>query len=268
MAIDAPPPVARRAARLAADWIDLQLSLVIAALERSAPLARGRLLDVGCGDKPYEHLFLPHVDAYVGVEHQASFAATHTHTQAGGRALGGSGRPDVLYDGETLPFDAGSFETVLCVQVLEHTPHPERLVAEMARVLTPGGLLILMAPFSFRLHEQPHDYFRYTPHGLRVLCDRAGLTVLDVQPQGSLWSLIGHKLNTYLALRVARFGAVAQQLGKLGHEARAREQPRLWTLPVVAPAMASIALWARVLDRVLEDDSETLGFLLLARRPA
>ncbi len=47
----------------------------------------------------------------------------------------------------------------------------------MARVLKPGGLLILLAPFQFRLHEQPHDYFRYSSHGLRHLCEEAGLDV-------------------------------------------------------------------------------------------
>jgi SAM-dependent methyltransferase len=252
--------IARRAARIATDWIDLQWSVVVDSLKEVAPLARGRLLDVGCGDKPYEHLFSPHVTSYLGVEHESSFGTTSASGRSSTRG------PDRTYSGTRLPFDDESFETVLCVQVLEHTPRPAELVAEMGRVLTKDGLLILMAPFSFRLHEEPNDFFRYTVHGLRELCGRAGLTIVEARPQGSLWTLMGHKLNTYLGLRVARMGRVAQDLGKLGHEVESTEAPRLWTLPVIAPSMACISLAARVLDRVLPDPTETLGFLVLARR--
>jgi SAM-dependent methyltransferase len=250
------PPVAR-GARAASDWVDLQLAHVVASLARLAPRAEGRLLDVGCGDKPYEHLFLPYVREYLGVEHEATFAATSASAR---------GKADVHYDGRRLPFPDGSFDTVLSVQVLEHTPDPAALLAEMARVLRDDGLLILSAPFSFRLHEEPHDYFRFSPHGLRLLCDAAGLAIEEVEPHGNLWSLLGHKLNSYLALRVGRISGVAQAMGKLGHEAGASERPRLWTLPLVAPAMFAVAGGARVLDRLLPDPTETLGFTLAARR--
>jgi len=146
---------------------------------------------------PYHHKF---------VEHGATFAATAAGTGTGGR-------PDVVYGAGPLPFKDGSFDTVLSVQVLEHTPRPGALMAEMSRVLAPDGVLILTAPFQFRLHEQPHDYFRYSPHGLRQLCADVGLEVFETVAQGSLWSVIGHKLNSYLALRVARAGQLAQSMG-------------------------------------------------------
>ncbi|HEX3773688.1 MAG TPA: class I SAM-dependent methyltransferase [Polyangiaceae bacterium] len=246
----------RRVARSAANFVDLQWTLIIAALEGVAPLARGRLLDVGSGDKPYLEIFAPFVDEYIGVEHEASFEQTSS--------AGHSRGPDVLYDGEHLPFDSGTFETVLCVQTLEHTPKPQVLVRELARVLRPDGRLLLMAPFSFRLHEEPHDYFRYSPHGLRVLCEEAGLEIERCEPLGSFWSVIGHKLNSYLAFRVARAGALAQSLEKLGHEATQRARPRYWLLPPVALTMASIAVAARALDRVASDPSESLGFMVIA----
>jgi SAM-dependent methyltransferase len=244
-------------ARAAADWVDLQLAHVVRSLSRLAPRARGRLLDVGCGDKPYEHLFRPYVGEYVGVEHEATFAAT---------SAGARGRADVRYDGRRLPFPDESFDTVMSVQVLEHTPDPAGLLVEMARVLRRDGILILSAPFSFRLHEEPHDYFRFSPHGLRLLCAGAGLVIEDIEPHGNLWSLLGHKLNSFLALRVGRISGAAQAMGKLGHEAGAVERPRLWTLPLVAPAMVAVSAAARVLDRALPDPTETLGFTLVARR--
>jgi SAM-dependent methyltransferase len=252
-------PLARQLLRSASDWVDIQLSLIVAALRDVAPRASGRLLDVGCGNKPYEAMFLPYVTEYLGIEHEATFAAT---------AAGSQGtRPDLTYDGQRLPFAAATFDTVLNVQVLEHTPRPRALVHEMARVLKPGGLLIVVAPFQFRLHEQPHDYFRYSSHGLRHLCEEAGLEVGEVRPLGGLWSVIGHKLNSYLAFRVGRVGGMAQALGKMGHEqVAATPRPRLWTLPLVGASMVAIAGAARLLDPLLVEPDETLSFLALARR--
>lgn len=250
-------PLIGKAARIAADLVDIQLSRVVASLARLAPRTRGRMLDVGCGDKPYEHLFAPFVREYVGVEHEATFDGTSAAART---------RGVLRYDGRRLPFEDASFDVVMSVQVLEHTPEPAALLAEMARVLRDDGMMILSAPFSFRLHEEPHDYFRYTPHGLRVLCDRSGLAIEEIEPHGSLWSLLGHKLNSFLALRVARVGGAAQALGKLGHEAHDGGGARLWTLPAVAPALVAVAAGAKVLDRLLPDPTETLGFTLVARR--
>jgi SAM-dependent methyltransferase len=279
---------AKKWLRRTSDWVDLQLSLILASLRRIAPRAHGRLLDVGCGDKPYEAIFRPFVTEYVGVEHRETFALTSASGAAASGAATSNGAatgdgaaqgdappatarrrgPDVLYSGDRLPFPDRSFDTVLSVQVLEHTPRPAQLVREMSRVLADDGLLILMAPFQFRLHEQPHDYFRYSPHGLRQLCAEAGLTLTHIEQQGSLWSVLGHKLNSYLAFRVALMGGMAQGLGKLGHETASLVRPRYWTLPWVAPSMLGIALGARVLDRLLFDPEESLGYLVVAERKA
>jgi len=247
----------RHTARAISDWVDLQWSLLVRALEAVAPRAHGRLLDVGCGDRAFERIFHPFVSECLGIEHQATFSLT--------AAKLGPSTPDYLYDGETLPFGDGTFDTVLSIQVLEHTPDPRRLMGQMARVLKKEGTLILAAPFSFRLHEEPHDYFRYSPHGLRQLCREAGLVIEHIEQVGSLWSLVGHKLNSYLALRIARIGGAAQQLGKLGHESSDQPHARLWTLPLVVPAIVLISTGARIMDRVFFERQEALGFVIVAR---
>jgi SAM-dependent methyltransferase len=239
------------------DWIDLQWSHLIERLRGVAPRAHGRLLDVGCGNKPYENLFRPYVTEYIGVEHAARFSETNA-SQAGG--------PDLFYDGVALPFEDASFDTVLSVQVLEHTPEPQRLLEEMSRVLRPDGLMILSVPFSFRLHEEPHDYFRYTPHGLRAMCQKARLEVIEIQPQGGFGSVVGHKLNSLLALRLARVQGLAQSLGKHGHEAPSQSPTRFWLLPLVFPPMAMISAAARIFDRFVAESTEALSFMVLARR--
>src|SRR5439155_5791954 len=93
--------VMRRALRGISDWVDLQWSLLIRALEAVAPRARGRLLDVGCGDKPYERIFRPHVREYFGIEHKSTFDATAAYL--------GRSRPDCFYEGDRLPFADRSF---------------------------------------------------------------------------------------------------------------------------------------------------------------
>lgn len=65
--------------------------------------------------------------------------------------------------------DQGEFDVVLCFSVLEHTPKPWVLAANVEALLKPGGLMLVSVPFQWRVHNHPDDYFRYTPSGLRSL---------------------------------------------------------------------------------------------------
>lgn len=125
-------------------------------------LLQGRLLDVGCGQKPYRELF--RVDEYVGLEIDSDLA----------RRIGIA---DVYYDGTKLPFADASFDSVLCNQVLEHVFTPDLFMEEIARVLRPSGAFLFSVPFIWDEHEQPWDYGRYTSFGLEALCERHGLAV-------------------------------------------------------------------------------------------
>jgi len=250
--------VFRAAVRQAADLVDIQWQVLQDTLRVLAPYAKGKLLDVGCGEKPHEAIFAPYVTSYVGIEHASTFATTASGSKPP--------KADYFYDGVRLPFDDASFDTVLSVQVLEHTRAPPVLVHEMARVLAPNGTLLLTAPFSFRMHGLPHDYFRFTPHGLRALCEEAGLEVDEHIPMGGFWSVLGQKLSTLLAFRIARVGGVAQALGKAGHERVSRQRLRYWTLPAIAPSLLAIAAVARALDRIDPERVESLGFAIIARK--
>jgi SAM-dependent methyltransferase len=241
-------------------FVDLAGSLHVAALTRVAAKARGRMLDVGCGDKPYAHIFARYVTEYLGIEYSESFVETFASKRG---AVNAAHAPDLYYDGKRLPFDDHTFDTVLSAQVLEHTPEPLALVREMARVLRPGGVLILSVPFSFRLHEEPRDYFRYTPHGLRSLCEAAGMRVTETLPFGSVWTAIAHKINSLITLRL-RLHGLGQAMGKFGHEASATRGPR-WTLvPFALPTMVSLAAAGRILDRVMYDPTEAIGYVVVA----
>ncbi len=126
------------------------------------PALQGRVIDVGCGQKPYRSL-VP-ATAYIGVD--IDTAAT--------RQLGVA---DVYYDGHKLPFDDGAFDAVLCSQVLEHVFRPDDFLGEIHRVMRRGGVLLLAVPFMWDEHEQPVDYARYSSFGIRALVERNGFVV-------------------------------------------------------------------------------------------
>lgn len=141
---------------------------------------RGDVIDVGCGRMPYRSL-VP-ARRYVGVD--VDTPVTRALAQA-----------EVFYDGRRLPFADGSFDGMLCSQVIEHVPEPMVFLKELERVLRPGGLLVLTTPFVWDEHEQPHDYARHTSFGLPVLLNAAGLemvtlvkTVPNAAALAQLWS--------------------------------------------------------------------------------
>jgi len=136
---------------------------------------RGRVVDVGCGTSPYKAYLAEDVD-YVGVDRAAG-----PHVQA---------RADMA----ALPFASASFDGALCTEVLEQSPRPWAIVAELARVLRPGGRLYITAPFDWHFVDEPYDYFRFTTHGLRALLESAGLRVDVVEPVGGLFSALAGKL--------------------------------------------------------------------------
>jgi SAM-dependent methyltransferase len=76
---------------------------------------------------------------------------------------------DIATDAENLPFRSAIFQRVECDAVLEHVMRPERVMAEIARVLTPGGYAHLVTPFCHPFHEYPRDYRRFTIDGLKQL---------------------------------------------------------------------------------------------------
>ncbi len=124
------------------------------------------VLDAGAGRAPYRDLF-----AHARYE-TADFLAVKGKKYV---------QPDYVCDLTEIPVDEGRFDHVVLTQVLEHVPEPERVLAELHRVLKPGGTLWLTAPFFYAEHERPYDFFRYTQFGLRRLLESVGFEVLEVE---------------------------------------------------------------------------------------
>ena len=138
-------------------------------LSEVIPLYAGkRVLDIGCGDKPYESLFPSYVINYIGLDHAES---QHTLRSV-----------DIIADAyNTTAYDA-SFDTILSTSVLEHLERPQDAIFEMHRVLKPGGHVILTCPLFWHIHEEPRDFFRYTEYGLRFMFERANFEIVEIRP--------------------------------------------------------------------------------------
>lgn len=127
----------------------------------------GKLLDFGCGRKPYENIF--DVEEYTGLDIQES---GHDHTNE---------QIDVYYDGETIPFDDNTFDSIFSSEVLEHVFNPEQILSEIFRVLKPGGHILLTVPFVWAEHEAPYDFARYSSYGIRHLLEKSSFEVVKVE---------------------------------------------------------------------------------------
>jgi SAM-dependent methyltransferase len=92
--------------------------------------------------------------------------------------------------------DRGTFDVVICEQVLEHVPDPWLATEHLRELCAPGGHVIVSTPFLIRIHEERilhdmKDYWRFTPRGLRVLLERAGLEIVGVESWGNRDSVTG-----------------------------------------------------------------------------
>jgi len=202
------------------------------ALKASADFVAGSVLDVGCGIKPYAGIF--RFTHYVGVDLPSNLARSSV--------------VDAYASGLALPFRPESFDSVICSEVLEHVPDPGLLLREVRRVLRPGGHLVLTTPQTWGLHEEPHDYFRYTRYGLEILARGAGLQVVRIAPTSGFWVTWSARAADFLFLRHA-YGRGVVVEGLFG----------------LLVAMVQGMGW--LLDRLYRGAGDTLDNLLVARRP-
>jgi SAM-dependent methyltransferase len=215
---------------------DLFIRGVAEALPQGA-----RVLDAGAGPCKYRPLF--------------------SHCRYESQDFGQYTGPDLKYgsidhvcDITAIPIEEGSFDCVICTEVLEHVPQPERVIQELARILKPGGLLALTAPFTSGMHMAPYHYCAgFSPYWYQHFLPLSGMQLQSCTANGGFFKLYGQESRRFLYAVTPR--------NKLA---------RLCFLPL----KAVLALWFRLLvpvlchylDRLDTEPEQTTGYLVLARK--
>jgi SAM-dependent methyltransferase len=158
---------------------EVEIEDAVAELARGLP-ERVRVLDAGAGEGRYARHFP--LQRYCGVD------------LAVGDAAWDYSRLDAIADLAALPFRTGAFDAALSIVTIEHLREPASALAEMARVMAPGGRLLVAAPHEWEVHQAPHDYYRYTRYGMRYLLEKAGWEVREVRAAGGYFRLLARRL--------------------------------------------------------------------------
>ncbi len=197
--------------------------------------ANGELLDIGCGNKPYEVLFKKTTTKYIGCD----------IVQSSRNCV------DVICPSNALKFADNHFDTVLTTQVIEHVESPAALLKEAYRVLKPDGVIIVTGPFFWQLHEEPYDFFRFTKYGFETLLKDAGFKNIKIDPVGGKWTTLA---QMFLNVVYSAF-----------------KKKKWWKKPIKflfihlrgTWMINKIALW---LDRKNYDSLLTLNYIVVAKK--
>jgi glycosyltransferase involved in cell wall biosynthesis/ubiquinone/menaquinone biosynthesis C-methylase UbiE len=173
--------------RLVPDFADLFIvrNAIKNCLDKHLASFHGTLLDIGCGQMPYRNYILnsqPLVKRILGLDFdQGKYAALR--------------KPDITWNGRSIPLDDGSIDCAMATEVLEHCHNPLTVLKEIHRVLKPSGIFFFTVPFLWPVHDAPHDHYRYTPFAMQKLLSDAGFEDVQVEALGgwnaSLAQMIG-----------------------------------------------------------------------------
>ncbi len=194
---------------------------------------KGRLLDIGCGEKPYKKMIRPYVTEHIGLDHE--------------NTLHDKSKIDLFGTAYNIPAEDSEFDSVLCTAVLEHLEEPDKAIKEANRVLKKGGYAIYSVPLFWHLHEEPRDFYRYTKYGLRYLFEKNGFKIIELKPLSGFWVTFGQEFVYYLwRLRKG---------GKLN--------PFWWIIPPIGMFIQGICY---LLDKIDHSEGFTWMYLVLARK--
>lgn len=201
--------------------------------EAAASMAPGsRVLDVGAGDAPYRELF-------AGLDY---LTCDWVDSQYAPEVP-----PDIVASGESIPLPDASLDALVSTQALEHMPEPWVVLEEWFRLIRPGGTIWLTTPLTWYLHEEPHDYYRYTSHGLRHLLHRAGFADIEIRPMNDTLATLG-ELLTQVGYVIGPHGDGYDETRRMCGELLAKLAPAVasyghldskWLLPISFAARAT-----------------------------
>ena len=210
-------------------------------MKRYAPQMRGRFLDVGCGERPYDSLLKDRVEFHCALDYGP------------GRAQRGIRKPiDVNADALALPFAAATFDTVMSHSVIEHVVDPFVYISELSRVLKPGGRLYLSGPGICPVHSGPYDFFRLTEYAYRHYLALNKLAIERIEYVGFTGTVLARFLGMALLYRIW------QRAGILGRALR------ILLLQLLHFAVTVLNLLGALLNWAVRDPADCPHYFIVA----
>jgi SAM-dependent methyltransferase len=191
----------------------------------------GRLLDIGCGTKPYKNLLGQYVNEHVGIDLENTFR--------------NESQIDICCSAYDIPLENESFDCAFSTAVLEHLEEPELALRECHRLLKRGGYAIYSVPFIWHLHEEPRDFYRFSKYGLKYIFEKVGFEIVELKPLSGFWVTFG-QLFVYYMYRFNR-------------------GPLRW-LKIIALLGIVVQLVAYILDRIDKAEQWTWMHVVVARK--
>jgi len=205
-------------------------------LQKYSKSLKGHLVDLGCGEAPYKKYFLQFVDKYTGVDWSNTLH---------------NSKIDIHSDlNVEIDLEDEVADSIVSISVLEHLLEPQVFLNESFRILKKDGRMLLQVPWQWRLHEIPHDYFRYTPYALKNMFTKAGFNDVKIEATSGFFTTWLLKINYFTHRWV-----IGPKIIK-------------WSIAIfLIPFWTFGQLLAPYLDRLDSDwEVETQGYFVLAKK--
>lgn len=159
-------------------------------LEKYSQYFKGKLVDLGCGEAIYKEYFLHFCDKYIGVDWGNSYHNTSI---------------DIESDlNKRIGLPKNYADTLVSLSVMEHLYNPEKFLKECYRILKPDGYFIIQVPWQWWIHEQPFDFYRYSPFGLQYMLEKAGFNIIELSASSGVFTTLTMKFNYFTERIVLR----------------------------------------------------------------
>ena len=231
---------------------------LINEIKKNASYAKGTLLDVGSGSSPFEKYFSEYTEKYLKHEHPSCQKNNIEY--------------DYLSELPKINAKDKSFDTIVSFSVLEHVSEPFETLNEFKRVLKDNGVFIISVPQYWHLHDEPHDYFRFTKYVLTEKINSLGFEILHIKELGKSFSVVGqafcnaiilhfdlnHVKNIFDFLK----GEKTNNLGKSLFYA-IYKSPLILLAIILIPIINILFL---TLDQLFGSPRDTIGYFIVARK--
>jgi SAM-dependent methyltransferase len=151
-----------------------------------------RILDAGAGTQRYRQ-FCEHL-TYVSQD----FGEYDGQGDCTGLQTGefDYGTLDIVSDISSIPQPDSSFDAIMCVEVLEHLPYPDRAIKEFSRLIKPNGHLILTAPFCSLTHFSPYHFVTgFNKYWYERHLTENGFKIIQIIPNGNFFEYVAQEID-------------------------------------------------------------------------